>query len=268
VLSAVNRSIRTDNHVYHGFLQTDASINPGNSGGPLLNAEGKLIGINTAVYGGGQGIGFAIPIDVAHRVVTELIAHGEVTPVWLGIEFQDLSRELRAALKLEERVTGALVNRVRKKSPAARAGLQRGDVVTHVDDHGVGSARGFFEILVTVTPRQVITLAYLRSGDPRTASVRAEEFPKDLIEQLTDELLGVDLHGRGEGGYLVMGVRDGSGAQRIGIRVGDLILSVNGRGLEDDGALRRSILELRGRSRALVVVQRGAGRYNVAVPLI
>ena len=103
VISATNRSIRTEHAVYHGFLQTDASINPGNSGGPLLNAEGKLIGINTAVYDGGQGIGFAIPIDVARRVVRELIAHGEVTPVWLGLEFQDLTRELRDAMELPRR---------------------------------------------------------------------------------------------------------------------------------------------------------------------
>ena len=90
VISALDRSIRTEDRVYHGFLQTDASINPGNSGGPLLNAEGALIGINTAIYSGAQGIGFAIPIDVAKRVVHELIAHGEVSPVWLGLDLQDL----------------------------------------------------------------------------------------------------------------------------------------------------------------------------------
>ena len=84
VISALNRSIRSEQRVYHGFLQTDASINPGNSGGPLLNAEGELVGINTAVYQGAQGIGFAIPIDTAARVVRELIEEGEVSPVWLG----------------------------------------------------------------------------------------------------------------------------------------------------------------------------------------
>jgi serine protease Do len=268
VISATNRSIRTEQRVYHGFLQTDASINPGNSGGPLLNAEGKLIGINTAVYDGGQGIGFAIPIDVARRVVTELIAHGEVAPVWLGLEFQDLSAELRGAFDLPRDLSGALVNRVRKKSPGASAGLRRGDVVTHADGHPVASARGFFEILVTVTPRQVVEISYWRNGRSRETDVLAEEFPGELVSQLADEMLGMELHHRSEGGFVVMGVRDGGGADRIGIRVGDLILAINGRRLEDDEALRRSILELRGHSRALVVVQRGAGRYNVAVPLI
>ena len=268
VISATDRSIRTDVRVYHGFLQTDASINPGNSGGPLLNAEGRLIAVNTAVHGGAQGIGFAIPIDVARRVVAELIAHGEVTPVWLGLEFQDLTRELGASLGLDSETKGALVNRVRKDSPGARAGLERGDIVTHVDSHPVASARAFFEILVTVTPRHAVAISFLRNRRPRTATVMAEEFPDELVEQLANEMLGIDLRRRGEGGFRVMGVRGGSGADRIGIRVGDLVLSVNGRGLSDDEALRRSILELRGRSRALIVVQRGSGRYNVAVPLI
>ena len=94
VLSAVDRSLRSEDRVFHGFLQTDASINPGNSGGPLLNAEGSLIGINTAIYNGAQGIGFAIPIDTAMRVVRELITHGEIAPVWLGFDLQDLDAPL------------------------------------------------------------------------------------------------------------------------------------------------------------------------------
>jgi serine protease Do len=267
VISALDRSVRTESHVYHGFLQTDASINPGNSGGPLLNAEGKLIGVNTAVYGGGQGIGFAIPIDVARRVVAELIEHGEVTPVWIGLEFQDLNPDLGATLGIPSDVSGALVNRIREKSPASRAGLQRGDVVTHVDGHEVGSARGFFEILMTVTARQVLAVRFWRNGDFHTTNVLAEQFPDDLLEQLTDQLLGLDLRKRREGGFLVMGVRGGGGAERTGIRVGDLILAVNGRTLVNEDTLRRSLLELRGRSRAMVVVQRGPGRYNVTVPL-
>jgi len=268
VLSALDRSVRTENHVYHGFLQTDASINPGNSGGPLLNAEGKLIGVNTAVYGGGQGIGFAIPIDVARRVVAELIEHGEVTPVWIGLEFQDLSPDLAATLGLPQGISGALVNRVRDESPALRAGLVRGDVVTHVDGHEVGSARDFFEILMTVTPRQVVAIRFWRSGEARSTNVLAEQFPDGLLEQLTDQMLGLDLRVRTEGGFVVTGVRSGGGAARTGIRVGDLILAINGRNLVDQDTLRRALLELRGRPRALVVVQRGPGRYNVTVPLV
>jgi S1-C subfamily serine protease len=131
----------------------------------------------------------------------------------------------------------------------------------------VPSARGFFEILVTVTPNQVLEVVYWRDGKRRTTQVRAEGFPEHLLGQLTEEMLGLDLGKRDGGGFLVMGVREGSGAHRIGIRVGDLILAINGRGVPDEEALRRIILELRGNSRALVMVQRGAGRYNVTVPL-
>jgi serine protease Do len=268
VISAIDRSVRTEHRVYHGFLQTDASINPGNSGGPLLNAEGKLVGINTAVYNGGEGIGFAIPVDVARRVVLELIQHGEVTPVWLGLDFQDLNPGLHEALDLPEDLTGALVNRVRKKSPAGRARLRRGDVVTHADRHRVTSAREFFEILVTVTPRQVVEISYWRDGKTGTLGITAEKVPSELIEQLTSDLLGIDLKAHDQGGFVVTQVRSGSGAARIGLEIGDIVLAVNGRSLANEESLRRAILDLRGHSRAHVMVQRGPGRYNVTIPLI
>jgi serine protease Do len=269
VISALDRSVRTDQGVFHGFLQTDASINPGNSGGPLLNAEGKLIAINTAVYQGGQGIGFAIPIDTAKRVVRQLIAHGEVIPAWLGLDFQDLDPALRQAMGLPRELRGALVNRVRDPSPARASGIRRGDVLTRLDGRPVGSARDFFEMLQTATVGQELRLELWRDGKPRSLTARAEEIPPDLAAELMDDLLGVKLGARGSGGhYVVQAVREGSGADRIGIQPGDLVLGINGRPLEDRDALRRSALELRGRQRALVVVQRGAGRYHVTVPLV
>jgi serine protease Do len=269
VISALNRSVRTESRVFHGFLQTDASINPGNSGGPLLNAEGELIAINTAVYQGGQGIGFAIPIDTARRVVTELIAHGEVTPVWLGMDFQDLGPRLREALRLPPGVRGILVNRVRDKSPALRAGILRGDIVTHVDQRRVETAEGFFEMLETVTVSQDLQIGLWREGASRTVTVRAEEIPQEHVAQLVNDLLGMKLGLRSRGGsFVVREVNAGSGAARIGIRPGDLVLAINGRRLDSEDALRRSALELRGRQRALIVVQRGAGRYHVALPLV
>src|SRR5262249_34570209 len=109
VLSAVNRSIRGDGREYHGFLQTDASINPGNSGGPLLNMDGEVIGITTAILGNAQGIGFAIPINRARRVVDDLIQHGEVQPAWLGIFLQELTPALREAMGSAESA-GVLVS--------------------------------------------------------------------------------------------------------------------------------------------------------------
>jgi serine protease Do len=267
VISALNRSIRTDDRVYHGFLQTDASINPGNSGGPLLNAEGRLIAINTAVYNGAQGIGFAIPIDAAKRIVTELIEHGEVSPVWLGLDFQNLTPSLREALDLPPELRGALVSRVRSDSPAARAGFQRGDVVSQLDGQNIDSAGDFFERLGAATAGQELSLSVVRDGDQRTIRVRAEEIPADHIDQMMEEITGMQVERNEGGGFVVRSVRQGSGAERIGVQPGDLLLGINGRVLEDEQTLRRQILTLRGQARAFILVQRGAGRYHVAIPL-
>jgi serine protease Do len=266
VVSALNRSIRSETRVYHGFLQTDASINPGNSGGPLLNAEGRLVAINTAVYGGADGIGFAIPIDVAGRVVAQLIAHGELSPVWIGIEVQELDENLQHAMELRQGIRGVVVNRVRGDSPADRAGIRRGDVLVRLDHHPVAAPRSVFEILDTATPGQELPLDLWRDGQQITVSVRAEEAPVDLPEDLLREKLGLELRPAHNGGYEVTSVRQGSGAERIGVRRGDLVLGINGLPLDGEEALRRASLALRGLSGALVVVQRGNGRYHVTIP--
>ena len=266
VVSALGRSIRSDQRVYHGFLQTDASINPGNSGGPLLNALGELIAVNTAVYGGAEGIGFAIPIDVAARVVAQLIAHGELVPVWLGVELQELDEGLQQAMKLRPDLRGAVVNRIRERSPADRAGVRRGDVVVRLVGHRIDGPRAFFEILDTATPGQELPLGIWRGGRELTVVARAEEAPPDFAAELLREKLGVVLRPARGGGYEVAELRPGGGAERIGIRRGDLVLGINGRPLDGAEALRRAALALRGLSGALVVVQRGNGRYHVTIP--
>jgi S1-C subfamily serine protease len=269
VISALDRSLHADDRVYHGFLQTDASINPGNSGGPLLNAEGALVAINTAVYNRAQGIGFAIPIDTADRVVRELIDHGEVSPVWLGIEFQDLDAGLVAALGLPSGSGGVLVNRVRDASPARRAGVERGDLVTHLKGRPLASARDFFERLERTTAGQELRLRILREGATSERSVRAEQIPEGFVATLVDELLGLSLEPAERGpGFRVTAVRRASGAEQIGLQVGDWLLAIGGRELSDTETLRRAVLALRGQGRALVVVARGNGRYHVALPLI
>jgi serine protease Do len=266
VVSALNRSIRSESRVYHGFLQTDASINPGNSGGPLLNAEGQLIAINTAVYGGAEGIGFAIPIDVAGRVVAQLIAHGALVPVWIGVDVQELDEHLIQAMKLRRGLRGVVVNRIRERSPADRGGMRRGDVVIRLDSHPVDSPQTFFEILDTATPGQELGVDLWRDGQEVSLPVRVEEVPADLATDLLREKLGLELRPARNGGYQVASVRPGGGAERIGIRPGDLVLGINGRLLDGEEALRRAALDLRGLSGALVVVQRGAGRYHVTIP--
>ena len=252
--------------MYHDFLQTDASINPGNSGGPLLNVEGSLIGINTAIYNGAQGIGFAIPIETAMRVVRELISHGEIAPVWLGIDLQDLDASLAEALGLPERAAGALVSRVREGSPAAREDLRRGDLVTAVDGHAVRSAREVYELLERCTPDQELKLTLLRRRRSRRALGQGGALPRGAGGARRAPARAAPRPGGGRR-LPVVEVDPAGGSARSGIEAGDRLLAINGRVLADDGALRRALIDLLGRPRALVVVQRGRGRYHVTVPL-
>ncbi len=273
VISAKNRSVIARetgrDQTFHGLLQTDALINPGNSGGPLLNAAGQLVGINSAIFGGAQGIGFAIPIDVANRVIRELLLYGEVHPVWLGLEFQSLDPDLRDVLGLPAGVTGALVNRLHPGSPAARAGVRRGDVLTRLDDRPVNDAQKLFEMLVGMTADQRIALEIYRDATPRTIEVVAEEMPPGVVHGIASRKLGLDLRlaERG-GGFEIVEVETGSAAAAMGLQPGDLVLGINGLALGSDEDLRRAMARLRGRARALVVVQRGPGRYHLTIPLL
>ncbi len=267
VLSAVDRSIRAEGRVYHGFLQTDASINPGNSGGPLLNAEGELIGINTAIYGNAQGIGFAIPIDAARRIVDELITRGAIAPVWLGLELQDVDATMQEVMELGPGARGALISRVHEGSSAAEAALSRGELITAFDGVPVSSSREFYDLLVRVTAGQRVSLTVAANGVSREVPVTAREISADEIDAMGVQRLGMELEPNPQGGFAVVRVVRGSGAARTGLEPGDLVLGINGQGLSDDEALRRAILGLRGRDGALLVVRRGRGRYHLRVPL-
>src|SRR5262245_46562583 len=140
VVSAVGRSLRDEERTYSDFIQTDASINPGNSGGPLLNIRGELVGINTAIYGKAQGIGFAIPVDRARQVMRELVSHGEVRRVWTGLVVQSLTPDLVQHFGSRR---GVVVVEVEPESPAAAAGFERGDLITHVDGRDIHGQEEF-----------------------------------------------------------------------------------------------------------------------------
>ncbi|MCX5737415.1 MAG: trypsin-like peptidase domain-containing protein [Proteobacteria bacterium] len=267
VISALDRSIRTEGRSYYGFIQTDASINPGNSGGPLLNAEGELIGVNTAIYQGAQGIGFAVPIGVAKRVVDQLIQHGEIAPVWLGVDLQDLDPDLHDAMEVPRGTTGALVTGLPKGGPAERAGLRRSDLITRVDGHKIRGARDVYAIVETAAPGQDLDIEVLRANATEHVAARAERITDDGVVALAERILGLSLAGVDGGGFRVKSVQAKSHAAQIGFQSGDVLLGINGRSLENGGALRRAVLDLQGRARAQVVVQRGGGRYHVTVPL-
>jgi serine protease Do len=270
VISATNRSVRSQGNDFtvHGLLQTDALINPGNSGGPLLNAEGQLIGINTAIFAGAQGIGFAIPIDVAKRVIHELLLYGEVHPVWLGLEFQDVAPALREILDLPNGVSGVLVSRLHPNSPASRAGIHRGDIVANVDGRSVKNAQELFEMLKGLTANQELHLDLYRGGSLLTLMAIAEELPQTMVHNIARQKLGLELtRSEVHRAFEVTDVDSGSAAETLGLRPGDFLLGINGVALSTDEDLRRAVARLRGRTRALVVVQRGPGRYHLTLPL-
>ena len=177
VVSATNRTLKTEQRDYHNLIQTDASINPGNSGGPLVNLHGHLIGINTAIYstsGGSQGIGFAIPAGTAQKVVRHLIEYGVVVPPYLGIEEQALTSELADDLDLKGQI-GVLVSSVDKGSPAAKAGIRRRDVIEAIEQQPVPNSAAFRAVTRLLHEDQVVAVQLVRGGKHRTVSLKIEE---------------------------------------------------------------------------------------------
>ncbi len=277
VLSASNRSIRGDGREYHGFLQTDASINPGNSGGPLLNLDGEVIGINTAILGNAQGIGFAIPINRARRIVDDLIRHGEVQPAWLGIWLQELTPKLREALGASLS-TGVLISTVYEGTPAAVAGIRRGDVLVAVDGSEIRTRRDFYEVARSLTVAQRVKVALDRSGDRVTLEVEAEKFPEARADEFAQVLLGLELADRDpqllrkygaevQRGMFVARVVPHSAAEERGLRPGDLVLQIGRERVDDRTALRRAIPKILGQDGVVVVVQRGRQLGSVMLEL-
>ena len=177
VISATGRS-EVGIVPYENFIQTDASINPGNSGGPLLNARGEVIGINTAILSSGQGIGFAIPINVAQRVASALIAKGRVVRGWLGVSLQPLNDDLAQALGAP-RGKGAVVARVLPGSPAEKAGLQANDVVLRVGEVAVENLQHLQRLVLDAPVDRPTTFTVVRKGKELTVPVTIAEAPPE-----------------------------------------------------------------------------------------
>jgi serine protease Do len=231
---------------YKFFIQTDAAINPGNSGGALVTTDGRLVGINTAIFtrsGGSIGIGFAIPSNMVRRVVAGFTGGGLARP-WLGVRADTVTAEMASALGLP-RPSGAIVAEVAPGSPAARAGIRRGDVITAIDGRPVEDAEALRFRVATQPPRGSTQVTVLRNGRPTALTLPLEPPPENpprqatllrgphalagavvgnLSPALADEL-GLDLLERG---VVVIEVREGSPAARVGLRPGDVILHIAG----------------------------------------
>jgi serine protease Do len=273
VVSATGRILRTEERVYRDFIQTDASINPGNSGGPLLNINGSLIGINTAIYGGNaQNIGFTIPIDRARRIVDDLIRFGAVVPAWLGVEVQDLSRNLAESFDFPL-PGGALVSDVVEESPAGTGGLQRGDIITALGSDSVESARDFRESLRGYTADDEVMLTYYRDGEKKEGTVRSTEFPADQVEGELWRRVGFEVieitpalarsyNLPATDGVAIRRVRENSPAYAIGLDGGDVLLHVDGTHIDKMENLHQALMPALGRGSFTLMVQRGRHRYR------
>ena len=262
VVSAKGRSVRGENgQTYTDFIQTDASINPGNSGGPLVNVDGEMVGVATAIIGGAQGIGFAIPADRARRIVDDLLRYGEVRAVWIGVRGKTLvSGE-------ENRPRGFRVKAVYPNSPASRAGVREGDQILSVDGTPIDSQEAFETVLSTRGPGLPLKLVVRsRQSGERTVTLQGESPPAGIGVQILREDIGLSLR-RSSDGYRISAVDRDSLAAQAGLKPGDVLLSINGtpvNGPEDvDHALQRDF----NKSSLLMQVARGRFSYSLTFPL-
>ncbi|HET9926086.1 MAG TPA: PDZ domain-containing protein, partial [Methylomirabilota bacterium] len=167
---------------YEDFIQTDASINPGNSGGPLVNLKGQVIGVNTAIVAAGQGIGFAIPINMVKRVVDQLMDKGKVVRGWLGVALQPLSPDLAQSLGVDA-ANGAVVGSTITNSPAAQAGLQQGDVIVAFDKIPVEDYRHVQRLVAESRVGKTVTLQIVRKKQKMDVPVTIAEIPDDTARR-------------------------------------------------------------------------------------
>ena len=267
VVSALGRSVpsKEEGRTFTDFIQTDASINPGNSGGPLLNIEGKVVGINTAIYANAQGIGFAIPVDRARKVVQDLLRYGQVHSAWIGAVTATLTPE--EAKRIGSRASrGALVARVFSGSPAQAAGLKPGDVITTVAGKSVDSREAFSTLTSTLASGQPLALTVTREGSPRTVTVRPGEPPSDLGLRILWEIAGLHVADR-RGGVVIEEVANGSRSESIGLAAGDAIVGVNGVEIASMNDLNRELTRSAERSSVVLSVARGRYVYNLTFPM-
>ncbi|MCP4106811.1 MAG: Do family serine endopeptidase [Desulfobacteraceae bacterium] len=280
VISALNRSIRTDDRVYNDFIQTDASINPGNSGGPLLNINGELIGINTAIYAKAQGIGFAIPINKAKKIISDLIQYGEVVQPWIGTIVQDIDARLAQYLKMSGNM-GVLVREVEQNSPAQKAGIIDGDIIMSVEAGDIGSSEDFHMKMRGFAAGDTIKMQILRDGRKKNVHVKAAVFPVEQAEELAYNLLGIKVENLSgdrtwkrkrnragvKEGVVISDIRPRSYLAGIGVRPGDIIRQIDEMTIRDVGDFEKAVVKYRNKASVVILLQRGDRGYYITVRL-
>ena len=281
IVSATGRAIGAG--PYDDFIQTDASINPGNSGGPLINARGQAIGINAAIFsqtGGSVGIGFAIPVNLAKPVFTQLASAGRVTRGYLGVEIQRVTADLAKSFRLPTS-RGALVASVVDGSPAQKAGIKPGDVITEYDGKQVARSDELPLIVAETPVGRDVQITVMRNGAPVTITahvgkLRAEADERPTGDAKSQSSLGLALQNLTPGladqvgvhekkGVLVRGVEDGSPAANAGLKAGDVIAEVDHKPVVSVDDVKRELDHRPSGAPVLLLVRRGPTTLYVAV---
>jgi serine protease Do len=276
IISAKGRVIGTG--PYDDFVQTDASINPGNSGGPLFNSSGEVIGINTAIVAGGQGIGFAIPVNMAKSVLPQLRESGRVTRGWLGVSIQPVTQELAKSFGLQEE-KGALVAEVMKESPAEKAGIKSGDIILEYNGKQLNESTDLPRLVAMTSVGAKIDLIIFRNGTRETKSATIAKLAETgeegqsgqtqeklgiTVSELTRELsskLGI----KETSGVVVTGVKPGGPAESAGIQQGDVILEVNSTSVKSIAEYDKTVAGLKKNAVVRLLIKRGDALLYVAM---
>jgi serine protease Do len=267
---------------YEDFIQTDAAINPGNSGGPLINLDGEVVGINTAIFsrsGGYMGVGFAIPSNLAKAIANQLIEHGEVTRGYLGIVIQPLTPDLAESFGIDSG-KGILVAQVSEDSPAEKAGLRQGDVIVEYRGEPVTDVGSFRNRVSLTAPGSTEAVTVLRDGNRKTLRVTIGKLTEEKLiaqgpAQSLDEIgltvqsmtpqLAEQFDAKPGEGVVVTEVRPGSIAAMAGIETGSVILQVNREPIGSAADFQRAVKESAADKRVLLLVRKGGMQRYVAL---
>jgi Do/DeqQ family serine protease len=277
VISAVNRSIRAEDRVYHDFIQIDASINPGNSGGPLLNINGDLIGINTAIYAKAQGIGFAIPISKARKIISDLIQYGEVKQAWIGITVQNMDEKLALYLKVPGK-NGVIIKSVEAKSPAEKAGLRDSDIILSIGNKQITGVGDYKSVTKSLAAGETLQVSIWRNNQQKTIAVKTKLFPLELAGELAFKLLGIkvdELTKRirrtyritAREGVVISELKKQSYLARIGAEPGDVIRQIDDYAIQNNADFNKAIVKFRRKTSLTLLLQRGGQGYYITVNL-
>ena len=259
---------------YEDFLQTDASINPGNSGGPLLNINGEVIGINTAIINYAQSIGFSIPSNMVKHVVAQLVEHGEVHRGWLGVGIDPVSEEAAKELKVQVG-EGVIINSVFEGDPADIAGLKVGDIILKIGGSEINSPSSMIRVIGSITPGQSINLDILRKGLHKVVPVKLESRKRKTTQLATlapmrpsglgFTVVNSEKDPKRPGGALVSQVDPKSSAASKGLQLGDLIVAVNGETVENQHEFDGIVGKIQNGSLVFLLVWRNDEKFHLGL---